>query len=62
MCGIINRPEHPQSPADEKIAPFELHDDKNWTVRVELFTTTKEVFNWLRSLDIPDGSMMKVYK
>lgn len=56
MCGIINRPSHPQSSSDDRIAPFHLLADKNWTVRVEFFTTTEEVFDWLKSLNLPEDS------
>jgi hypothetical protein len=61
MCGVINRPAHPESPAEIILVPKELLDEENWTLTVNIFCDTPEALEFLKSLDIPDNSRLEIF-
>lgn len=56
LCGIINRPSHPESPSDSLFVPKELVNDPQWAISVDFYFTDEETLIWVKGLDIPEGA------
>lgn len=61
IFGIINRPAHPQNPVEEKTCPMELLDDREWSLSVDIFCAGEKALDFIKNLDIPNNSALKIY-